>query len=56
MLRRLEEKDAVLMLEWMHDASVNCWYRYPFANVTLEKAKFFIKYSFDEKPAFCDNG
>lgn len=49
MLRRLEEKDAVLMLEWMHDASVNCWFRYPFGDVTLEKAKFFIKYSFDEE-------
>lgn len=49
MIRRLEERDAALMLEWMHDESVNCWFRYPFADVTLEKAKIFIKYSFDEE-------
>ncbi len=49
MLRRLEEKDAALMLEWMHDETVNCWFRYPFANMTLEKAIIFIKYSFDEE-------
>ena len=49
MLRRLEEKDAPLMLEWMHDETVNCWFRYPFTNVTLEKAIIFIKYSFDEE-------
>lgn len=49
MIRRLEERDAALMLEWMHDESVNCWFRYPFADVTLDKAKFFIKYSFDEE-------
>ena len=49
MLRRLEEKDAALMLEWMHDETVNGWFRYPFANMTLEKAIIFIKYSFDEE-------
>ena len=49
MLRRLEEKDAAFMLEWMHDETVNCWFRYPFADVTLEKAKLFIQYSFDEE-------
>ncbi|MDE7273226.1 MAG: GNAT family N-acetyltransferase [Lachnospiraceae bacterium] len=49
MIRRLEEKDAPFMLEWMHDRTINCWFRYPFADLTLEKAKFFIKYSFDEE-------
>lgn len=49
MLRRLELKDAALMLEWMHDETVNCFFRYPFAGMTLEKAKNFIKYSFDEE-------
>lgn len=49
MLRRLEEKDAPFMLEWMHDNTINCWFRYPFADITLEKVKFFIKYSFDEE-------
>lgn len=49
MLRRLEQKDAPFMLEWMHDESITCNYRYPFASMTLEKAKNFIKYSFDEE-------
>ena len=49
MLRRLEQKDAPLMLEWMHDETITCNFRYPFAKMTLEKAKNFIKYSFDEE-------
>lgn len=49
MLRRLEEKDAPFMLEWMQDKTITCNFRYPFANMTLEKAKYFIKYSFDEE-------
>lgn len=49
MLRRLEQKDAPLMLEWMRDETITCNFRYPFANMTLEKAKNFIKYSFDEE-------
>lgn len=49
MLRRLEVKDAPFMLEWMHDQTINCQFRYPFARMTLDKAKNFIKYSFDEE-------
>lgn len=49
MLRRLEEKDAHYMLEWMHDKTINCWFCYPFADMTLEKARLFIRYSFDEE-------
>mgnify|MGYP001033107392 CR=1 FL=1 len=49
MLRRLEEKDAPFMLEWMQDKTITCNFRYPFANMTLEKARYFIKYSFDEE-------
>lgn len=49
MIRRLKEKDAPCMLEWMHDETINCWFRYPFPAMTLEKAKFFIQYSFDEE-------
>lgn len=49
MLRRLEQKDAPFMLEWMHDGTINCNFRYPFASMTLERAKNFIKYSFDEE-------
>lgn len=49
MLRRLEQKDAVYMLEWMHDETITCNFRYPFAAMTLERAKIFIDYSFDEE-------
>ena len=49
MLRRLEQKDAPLMLEWMQDETITCNFRYPFAHMTLEKARNFIKYSFDEE-------
>ena len=27
-LRTLEEKDALLMLEWMHDPSINRFFRF----------------------------
>lgn len=49
MLRRLEEKDAPFMLEWMHDHTINCNFQYPFAEMTLEKVKAFIENSFDEE-------
>ena len=49
MLRRLEQKDAPFMLEWMHDKTITCNFSYPFARMTLEKAENFIKHSFDEK-------
>lgn len=48
-LRRLEQKDAPFMLEWMHDRTITCNFRYPFENMTLEKVETFIKYSFDEE-------
>lgn len=48
-LRRLEQKDAPFMLEWMHDRTITCNFRYPFENMTMEKAETFIKYSFDEE-------
>lgn len=49
MLRRLEQKDAPFMLEWMRDKTITCNFRYPFARMTLEKVQNFIKYSFDEE-------
>ncbi len=49
MLRRLEKKDAAYMLEWMHDETITCNFRYPFAAMTLERAQIFIDYSFDEE-------
>ena len=49
MLRKLEEKDAPFMLEWMHDNTINCNFQYPFAEMTIEKVKDFIKNSFNEE-------
>lgn len=49
MMRRLEDKDAPFMLEWMHDDTVNCNFRYPFSEMTLDKAEAFIRESFNEK-------
>lgn len=44
-LRLLKEKDAAGMLEWMHDPKVNQFFRFDADNMTLEKAKEFIKQS-----------
>lgn len=49
MLRRLEEKDAPFMLEWMHDDTINSKFQYPFGEMTIEKVKAFIENSFDEE-------
>lgn len=42
MLRKLEEKDAPHMLEWMHDETINCFFRFDAANMTYEKALDYI--------------
>lgn len=49
MLRRLEEKDAPFMLEWMQDSAVNCNFQCPFCEMTIDKVKAFIANSFDEE-------
>lgn len=49
MLRRLEEKDAPFMLEWMHDDTINSNFQYPFGEMTIEKVMDFIQHSFDEE-------
>lgn len=41
-LRRLRKEDAEGMLEWMHDAEINCKFRFDAASYTLEQAKDFI--------------
>jgi len=46
-LRRLEEKDAPLMLEWMHDEAVVRDMRTDFARKTLEDCISFIRASAD---------
>lgn len=49
MLRKLEEKDAILMLEWMHDKNVVENLKADFANKTIEDCKMFINNSLKEK-------
>ncbi len=46
-LRKLEQKDAALMLEWMHDPAVNRFFRYDFASKTLADAQAFIVSAID---------
>lgn len=42
-LRKLEEKDAPLMLEWMHDSSVTAYLAKDFSSMTIENCKDFIE-------------
>lgn len=48
-LRPLEEKDAVLMLEWMHDEDVTRYLRLNVKDSTLDDAIRFINNAKDEK-------
>lgn len=49
MLRHLEEKDAPLMLEWMHDSEINCNFQADFAASTMESVLRFINNSFNDE-------
>lgn len=49
LLRRLELKDASLMLAWMHDQSVVEKLKTNFASKTLSDCEAFIKASWDDK-------
>jgi len=42
-LREFKQKDAELMLKWMHDPDVNHVFAAPFATFTLEKVRAFIE-------------
>lgn len=42
-LRPLKEKDAVLMLEWMHDAEIQKAFRRDMSSMSLEEAKAFCR-------------
>ena len=41
LLRELKEKDALSMIEWMHDADIQKNFRKDMLNITLEEAKEF---------------
>lgn len=47
-IRKLQKNDATNMLEWMHDSSVNCNFRFDFSKMTLNDVKEFIDNSFNE--------
>lgn len=49
MLRKLEEKDAPFMLEWMHDEDITAGFQRPFSKASLESVLHFIQNSFDEE-------
>ncbi len=44
-LRKLEAKDAPFMLEWMHDPTINCFFRFDASDMTLDKCIDFINVS-----------
>ena len=48
-LRKLELKDAPLMLAWMHDKSVTEKLRTDFTSKTIQDAESFIKWSWEDK-------
>lgn len=48
-LRKLELKDAPLMLAWMHDKSVTEKLRTDFSSKTLQDAENFIRFSWEDK-------
>lgn len=42
-LRQLEMKDAPLMLEWMQDPTIACYFRFDASSMTLADCEEFIK-------------
>lgn len=49
MIRKLNEKDVDGMLEWMHDKSINCWFKTQFEQMSREQVKQFVYDSFNDK-------
>lgn len=48
-LRKLQQKDAKYMLEWMHDENVNSYLGKDFSHMTLEQCEAFIFQSLFEQ-------
>lgn len=42
-LRKLQQKDAPLMLEWMHDPSIACFFRFDAMSMTEKKCIEYIR-------------
>ena len=41
-LRKLEVKDIQFMLEWMHDSSISCYFRFDSMSMTAEDCNAFV--------------
>lgn len=50
--RLLEEKDAPLMLEWMHDDEITQWLEKDFATKNIEDCQSFIRNSWSQTDSF----
>lgn len=48
-LRKLEKKDAVGILEWMHDPDINQYFQASFADKKMEDALAFIESTEDDR-------
>ena len=47
-LRRLQEKDAEGMYEWMTDPEITCFFRFDASSVSLQTCKDYIKHAYDD--------
>jgi diamine N-acetyltransferase len=47
-LRKLQQKDAPFMLEWMHDGSITCNFQHDFVHATIETVHQFIENSYTD--------
>ena len=48
-LRKLKIKDAPLMLEWMKDPEIACWFRFDSNSIDLDRCILFIMSANDDK-------
>lgn len=48
-LRKLELKDAPLMLEWMHDEAINSCFEKDFSSMSMTECSNFIEHTWSDK-------
>lgn len=51
-LRKLEDKDAVYMLEWMTDPQINCYFRFDPDKVTIDTVMAFVRNAESDRSNF----
>ena len=47
-LRKLQEKDAEGMYEWMTDPEITCFFRFDASSVTLQTCRDYIEHAYDD--------